>query len=386
MCSKTEEQRAPAQLAAFAVLLAPSIAFTSPIKASAGAPANRAPIVVIVHVTDSVNDALWYRELTTTAKSAADAFNIEVENVFAGTDRPRVLSTLRERLSRKPTPNYVVFANQRELGREMLSVCNRHRVDAFLFSAPLSVDSYQALGGPRRELKHWIGQLIPDDERAGYELALLLIEHAKAQRQPDTRLRMLGISGLRSTSSARQREAGLRRALRNRDDVELLQIVSARWSRSVARRKYELLVKRYGPVDLVWVANDPMALGVLESLGSQTNLPLVGGVDWIPPAIRAVADGRLVATFGGHFMDIALVLALLRNHYDGVDFAKISGTASLRSSLVPMDSSNVAGYASFLQQRTAKNINYRSLLASLRRPETLNRLNIELFVEHQRMQ
>lgn len=201
---------------------------------------------------------------------------------------------------------------------------------------------------------------------------------------PGTPLRMLGITGLRSTSSARRREAGMRRALQESEDVELLQMVSARWSRITARRKYELLVKRYGPVDLVWVANDPMALGVLEASVESSYQPFVGGVDWIPPAIRAVSEGRLVTTFGGHFMDIALVMGLLRNHLDGADFAKIAGGPSLASTLVALDTTNVARYQAFLEERSRDGIDYRAILSALRRREVLARLDVRLFVENQR--
>ena len=342
------------------------------------------PVVVILHVADSIKDALWFRELTQNATAAAAAFDFEVENIFAGTDRPEVLNTLRERIRREPRPRYVIFANQRGLGSEMLAICDRQGVDAFLFSAPLSDEQRRQLGGPRQKLKHWIGELIPDDEKAGHDLAVALTDRARRRRRGRERLRMLGITGLRSTTSSRQRLAGMRRALEKRDDVELLQTVSAQWVRATARRKYELLIKRYGRVDVVWAANDPMALGVLDAAGASPKAPLVGGVDWIPPAIRAVSDGRMVVTLGGHFMDIALVMGLLRNHFDGADFAKIADGPSLRSSLVAMDATNVDRYQMFLRERSRGRIDYQAILSALRKKEVLARLDVRLFIETQR--
>ena len=52
-------------------------------------------------------------------------------------------------------------------------------------------------------------------------------------------------------------------------------------------------------VDAVLCANDAMALGVLDALGStldRRNWPLVVGVNAVPEAIAAIESGRMLAT------------------------------------------------------------------------------------------
>lgn len=341
------------------------------------------PRITIFMAANGVGDALWYQGIVDHSQAAADALDIELRHAFAGTVRPEVLTRLEQELTRTPKPDYVVFGNQRSLGSTMLEMAEAHNVKAFLYIAPISPDDHARLGGPRGELGHWIGELIPNDEQAGFDLAQILIARAREERANDSeKLHLVGIAGRRSTSSAKERQKGLMRALSVNDDVELLQIVSARWQADVAEQKYKLLKHRYPHIDIVWSANDPMALGVIEGVRDikPDPEPAIGGVDWIPPAIEAVEQGDLVATMGGHNFDIAYVMALLRNHYDGTDFAEIAGTPSLSSTLVPLSEDSVAAYRDFLTYHAEGRIDYAIGLSGLDTAQALGELSMQRFI------
>lgn len=354
------------------------------LSALAQSPAEERPRVLYIIAADSIEDAKWYEGLVEHSQAAADALNIELEQMFAGTVRPVVLARVNERLESGPKPDYLVFGNQRSLGVELLQTAEAHEIDAFLYIAPLLDEDVEAVGHPREKLAHWIGQLIPDDEQAGYDLANVLIEdarHRKTRGRDSAPIRVVGIAGRKSTTSSQQRQAGLLRAVSEHQDVELLQVVSARWKGDVAGRKYKLLRQRYGDIDVVWSANDPMALGIVEAIEGEETPPSVGGVDWIAPALDAVSDGKLLTTLGGHNFDIAYVMSLLRFHHDGIDFADVAGTASLRSHLEPLTPDNISTYLDFLELKEAGRVDYAAGLSSLLDdPETLENLSIRHFI------
>jgi len=341
------------------------------------------PQVTLFMAANGVGDALWYEGIVEHSQAAADALNIDLKHVFAGTVRPEVLARLEEELTQTPKPDYVVFGNQRSLGTTMLEMAEEHGVNAFLYIAPISSGDHERLSGPRGKLKHWIGELIPNDEQAGFDLAQILIARARAKHvEKNEKLHLVGIAGRRSTSSAKERQKGLMRALAVNDDVELLQVVSARWQTEVAEQKFKLLKRRYPHIDIVWSANDPMALGVVRAVRDTNPVlkPSIGGVDWIPPAIDAVEGGELVATMGGHNFDIAYVMALLRNHYDGIDFTEIAGTPSLSSRLVPLSARNVGAYQDFLKYKADGRIDYAIGLSGLDTAEALENLSMQRFI------
>ena len=302
--------------------------------------ADGSPRVLFVLATDGPEDAYWYRDLDTHSRNAADALDMTVERLWAGLERPAILAAVEDRLQTEPVPDYIVFANQRGLGPRLLKLADAHGVDAFLYVAPLLDADWDALGGPRGELEHWIGELIPDDEQAGYDLATRLFKAARDRDGTDTPIRAVALHGRRATTSSSERAKGFRRAVADTPDVEFLQGVSARWSAETAALKYWRLRQRYGRIDVVWAANDPMAMGVVDSHMPGMALPVIGGVDWETPALDAIADGRLHTSMGGHVYDIAWVLALLKAHHEGRDFAERLGTASLTSRLSALDASD----------------------------------------------
>lgn len=346
-------------------------------------PQNERPVVVLFIAANGTADAIWYDGIVENSQAAADALNLELEQIFAGTVRPKVLAALEQRLKQAPKPDYIVFGNQRGLGADMLKLTNDYEVNTFLYIAPLEDEDHARIGGPRASLPYWIGELIPDDEKAGYDLAQFLIEEARdAAKDPSRTIRMLGITGRRSTTSSAQRHRGLLRAVSEHDDVDLLQTVPGRWRRDVAKQKYKLLLNRYGDVDIVWAANDPMALGVVEAAQERSDDVKIGGVDWIPPALQALEDGTLVASMGGHNFDIAYVMALLRNHFDGHDFADIAGSPSLSSNLIPLTSENIAHYQEFSVRKQNSKIDFGAGLSKLVTEEGLENISITPFIEN----
>jgi len=110
--------------------------------------------------------------------------------------------------------------------------------------------------------------------------------------------RVLVLGGHRTSVTSQDRLRGFAEAATTKPGVELLEILYGDYQRETAREVVAgWLAKHAGDApDGVLVANDIMALGVLEALDAAGARALVVGVNAIPEAIAAIAAGRLLAT------------------------------------------------------------------------------------------
>jgi len=341
------------------------------------------PYVLVVQPSDAVTDALWFEAVDKHIKYSAQALNMKVENFFAGDDRTKIVENVKAKIKSGGKPNYLVFSNQIGMGVELLNICEDMGIKSFMYGSPLTERSIEEYGGPRQKLKSWIGQIIPDDEQAGYDLASTLIRQAretKKQNNDATPIRVIGITGTASTPASVKRTSGLRRAISSQQDVELLQIVSARWSTEIAAKKFDLLTARHGESDVVWVANNDMALAVLEKARSFENLPKIGGFDWVPPAIEALEENGLSAAVGGHEIEIAYALMLLRDYHNGDDYADKTGTTSIESKLITLTPNTKHEYVTFLKQLSKDDVDYGPVFKDISQDkDTFSNISIEAF-------
>ena len=333
-------------------------------------------MVVYFYSGENENDA-WTKILTEIADVAADDLDMDFEVVFSGPSRKEMFQAVSNRVAEGPAPDYVLMANYRSGAESILQYLDEQGIKTFLFNADLTEEGEARIGAPREKLKHWIGRLIPDDERAGYDLAVHLIERAR-QENPGRPVRLLGIAGSYANTAVTKRMVGLHRAVDERDDVELLQVVSARWSPIIAAQKYRLLTGRYGPVDAVWVANDGMAIGVIDEVARLNDDVLVGGIDWTVDGLKAIDEGRLAVSMGGHVLDIGYVMAIVKRYHEGCDFAAGGQDASLSSVLGKMTPAEEQ-YETIIETRDWESLDFSVIDCDAVMDENFDNLSIDKF-------
>lgn len=280
------------------------------------APDGEAPLVTFFIQFDQTQpEPAWTAVLRRTAEEAAADMGLAYETVPTGVGREEANRAIRARMEQGRAPDYAIIVNYRSQAAEQLRYFDERGVHAYLFNAGLTPPERAEIGEPREVLRHWIGEMTPDDESAGYELARHLIAEAKA-RTASRPVRMVGLTGSKANPVAVARVKGLERAVAEDDDVVLSQVVSARWNAEVGRAKFEHLINRYPDTDIVWAANDDMAMAVVESRRRPAGL-VVGGMDWTPEAVAAIGAGDMAASMGGHFIDAAYVIARIAQHARG---------------------------------------------------------------------
>ena len=98
-------------------------------------------------------------------------------------------------------------------------------------------------------------------------------------------------------TGAQGRARGFESVIKQYPNIEVLDTTPADWDVSKASRIWETLLTKYPQIDAAFFHNDDMALAaynVMKAHG-RTNIK-IGGVDAMPPALSAVADGRMHAT------------------------------------------------------------------------------------------
>jgi ABC-type sugar transport system substrate-binding protein len=269
------------------------------------------------------HEDLFWRDFSAFMGAAAGQLGLELECHLAENNRELMKEQLQAATSGDQPAAVVVFQDFKQAGPDLLRIAEEAGVPAFVVNAAVSAE---ACGLPRERYAQWIGTMESDGEAAGYSLGQLLAEEAKQRGLLDAegKIHMIALAGIVSDVSSVARLDGLQRAIAERGDVILHQVVPTDWSRAEGKLKAAELLKRFPSTAVVWAASDPLALGAVESLKAAGRKPgedaLVGGFDWTAEALEAVREGELHTTIGGHFMEGGWVAVLLHDYLAGHDF------------------------------------------------------------------
>lgn len=282
---------------------------------------------------------------TAVIAAAANDLDIDLEILNARGDHLRMIELAQEVAARPVKPDYFLINNEKGTAGRMLEAAAAVGMKTLVIMSTFDPPEVRRYGRPRAKYANFLGTLRPDNERAGFELACLLIEAARARFAAPVRL--LAISGAKATQAATDRNRGLEQALTLAPaDVALGQLVHSEWRRDKASRQVAGLLRRWTDTRVIWAANDPMALGAMDAAVARGLKPgqdvFIGGVNLSVEVLRRVRAGEMVTSVGGHFLGGAWALVMLRDYHDGIDFA-----AEGLEQVFPMgaiDRSNVDAY------------------------------------------
>jgi ribose transport system substrate-binding protein len=140
-----------------------------------------------------------------------------------------------------------------------------------------------------------------DDYGLAHGIADYLFEHLRGHG------RVLLIGGPVDSFTGQARLCGFGAAAQRRPGVELVGTIAGDYSRAVARERTAHWLRAHAAPDAVLAANDVMAIGALEALDAIGARAAVVGVNAIPEAVQAIAQGRMLATADFNAMQIAYV-------------------------------------------------------------------------------
>jgi ABC-type sugar transport system substrate-binding protein len=267
----------------------------------------------------------------TTMRAAAKELDIKLDVRNHDRSREKALSLAKEFAAMQPPLDYLIATNDLDLAVDIVTIADAAKLKVILLNNDIDPKEWSKYGEPRTKFKSWLGSLIPDHEGAGYGIATSVLTEA-ARVKTNRPLKVLALTGDNMTQASLDRVAGLKRGvdvvtkLLGPSSVELVDVKYLDWSVKGGEDSVREFVKSGPRIDVLWAANDPMALGGMTALREAGYVPgktvLVGGLNWSQDAVDKILAGEMVVTHGGHFLLGAWSMVVLRDHADGRDFAE----------------------------------------------------------------
>ncbi len=341
------------------------------LKSSADACSNKhaAPRVMVIMPLDRTST--FWENIVKHMKLAAEQLTINLDVHYlkqSDSRRFNYSEYLNRVLASSERPDYLVTPFFKGLEKTLLELTSQEKISLFTFNVPLSDEMTATLGFPRERYPYWIGHISPDEVDAGYQLADRLIQLA-AKNSTDA-VKLIAVNGDRTGVVGQLREKGLMQRLALSPDVELLQLVDAKWMPGKAQYMASRLVRRHQDIDLFWAASDHIAMAVVNALAdyeATMDKAIVGSIDWTKEIGSYIENRSVGVSFGGHIFEGAWILPLLYDHYNHQDFAKqltsvisykMQGITVKNSVLLKADNINKIDFSYLSQCFTGKNSAY----------------------------
>lgn len=136
----------------------------------------------------------------------------------------------------------------------------------------------------------WTSYVGTDSEEMAHELGVAMLDTLADDAH------VVIIDGHPGSITTPERHRGFQRALEQHPRMRLLESLSGEYQQAPARTAAHSLLKKYPRIDGILVANDLMAMGVLQALDENNRKAAVCSINGTPDAIAAVRQGRLYAT------------------------------------------------------------------------------------------
>jgi len=299
----------------------------------------------------------FWAEMIDFSKSVADKLEMNMVVYYGDDDSDIMAKNMEKAAALVPKPDGFIFPSMTGQGDRYIKIAEKHAIPSIFVN--MGIDSKVNLTSTREYNKFCLGQVTPDDENAGYELAKTLILSAKASGMKS--IGLLAISGEETDISAMLRVQGLEKALKEFPDVNLNRLVYTDWNPETTTKELESEadLKR---ISIVWAASDQMAIAASSFFKAkgirQGKDVFIGGVDWTNQGLLAVKSGELTTTVGGHFAEVGWAFILFYDYFNGKDFAKES--TMFKSAMKPLISKNVNIFLSSQGKDRWTDVNFRS--------------------------
>jgi len=321
--------------------------------------------------------------------AAAHDLNLDAKIVYAERDHLKMIDLAKEAVQSDSPPNYMILVNEKLAAGRMLDEIPPS-IKIVLLNNTLSVEQINRYGKPRETVSNWIAHIYPNHEKAGYDIAQSIISAQQSSKQLKSikKIGLLAIGGSRATTASSLRLSGLQRALREYPNVELQQTIHSQWRRDKAESQIYGLIRRWPDTQLIWAANDPMALGAIDAVIKRNKRPgeniFVGGLNWSTEALEKIVNGTMVTSIGGHFMQGAWAMVLIHDYHKGLDFKDLG--FEFTAPMTVIDQTNVARYLEIFGDQNWDKIDFKKFSRWENKPQKIYQFQLTQILNQFRKQ
>ncbi len=311
--------------------------------------AERQPHVVFLNPGEPVERGTgpFWRMVTQFMQPAARSLGLNLEVLYAERDHLLMLRQAEDVGRRSSAPDYVIIVNEKLAAQQMLKTLARSPAKVFVMHNDLTPEQRREIGNERQQIPNWIGTATTDAARGGYILMEYLYRRLGKQEP-----RIIGITGDPNTPVSMERADGVKDYVAHAGRGRIDQLAFGDWSYADGEQKAAVLLARYPDTNIIWGANDSMALGALRPVRARRARVLVGGIGGFWDAMTSVAEGGLAASSAGDYLIGAWAIVMLYDYHRGVDFAAHGGLAQKLDYMYVVHRGNVARFNDVVLKRS----------------------------------
>ncbi len=317
-------------------------------------------------------------------RAVADDLDIDLDIRYTETDQYQTVRVGYAMLNGPDPPHYFMTVFW-EHSAEQIQRASKLGIKVFVFNAGIPPKSLKLIGRPREKYKNWIAEMTPSDRVAGSVLANILIEDAVTKFGEARVLAILSSESPHSGSNYRIK--GLESSIRRHKNAVLEERLYSFWDPTITSKITSEYMSNTTTPNVIWSLGDVMALAAASELRKLNIEPgkqiLIGGFDWSDEGIKAIANGEMHASMGGHYIEGAHALLLIHDHFHGIDFEPELGT-DIKTPLFPITRNNIEEYTRILSNFDWQAVDFKQYSRFYNKSLNTHKLTLEqvLAVEH----
>ncbi len=258
-------------------------------------------------------------------QEAANDLEIEFKIYNAQSNQFQMLDQVQDATSGPNKVDAIIFQNFKHTAQDAIRMAEKAQVYCYLINSSIPEDAN--MGKPRQKYKYWLGEILPDDIKAATDITHQLIDNAKAKNlvAEDGNIHVVAIAGRLADTSSIDRITGVKLAINQRTDSVLEQVFHTDWGEDEGSYKYFGTRSRYPQVSVIFSASYRITNGIVEYLiptGQRLDKDIfTNSIGLTENILKQVANGKVVATTGGHYIEGAWALVQMYDYLHGLDFA-----------------------------------------------------------------
>lgn len=266
----------------------------------------------------------FWETVADSMRASANQLGIDVTVSHSDREWPLMRDNALRAIADADDLDYLILVNEHQQAADLVAQADAAGINTFLLLNTLMPEQEEEVGMPRTDLPHWLGSLTPDNHLAGREMAESILSQGRSLKPEKDTLDLLTLAGDFVTPASLYRLAGLDEVLAQNPDVQEHRRLTVNWSREEAERRVDAWLQAGGSFDLIWAANDPIALGAMDAAerhGLQAGQDFsIVGLNWSSDVLARVQSGDMTLTHGGHFLAGAWSMVLLYDYHHEAGF------------------------------------------------------------------